>query len=291
MTARQAHPKVVRTIDELRATVGDWQAVGKIVGVVPTMGAIHGGHLALVDAARRHADKVLATLFVNPAQFGEGEDFSVYPRNEEDDLTRFGAAGTDLVFIPDVGEVYPDDYSTSVRVDGLSDRLDGVFRPHFFGGVATVVAKLLLQTNADKAYFGEKDYQQLLIVRRMARDLDIPVEIVGVPTVREPDGLALSSRNAYLSPDQRAIAPNLHRLLLRVADQVRGGVRSGSAAAELATADLIGAGFDAVDYVAVCDAETLEPIEELTRPGRVLGAAHLGRGRLIDNVPISPAGG
>jgi len=277
---------VVRTVSDLRAAVADWRAAGARVGLVPTMGALHEGHLALVHAAVAAADKVVATIFVNPTQFGEGEDFAAYPRDEADDLAMLAGAGADLTFIPAVDEVYPDGFATTVSIAGLTDGLCGVFRPGHFDGVATVVAKLLIQAGADIAFFGEKDYQQLQVIRRMARDLDIPVEIAGVATVREADGLALSSRNAYLTAEQRRIALVLHETLAAIAADVAGGVKSGSAAAEWGCEQLTAAGFDRVDYVAVCDAETLAPVETAQRPARVLAAAWLGRARLIDNLAI-----
>ena len=279
-------PAVVRTVADLRAAIAGWRAAGARVGLVPTMGALHEGHLALVHAAVAAADKVAATIFVNPAQFGEGEDFAAYPRDEADDLAKLAAAGADLTFIPAIDEVYPDGFATTVSVAGLTDGLCGVFRPGHFEGVATVVAKLLIQAGADIAFFGEKDYQQLQVIRRLARDLDIPVEIAGVPTVREADGLALSSRNAYLSPEQRRIAPVLHRTLAAIAVDVGGGVRTGSAAAQWGRDQLTAAGFDPVDYVAICDARTLAPVETADRPARVLAAAWLGRARLIDNLAV-----
>ena len=277
---------VVRTVSDLRAAVADWRAAGARVGLVPTMGALHEGHLALVHAAVAAADKVVATIFVNPTQFGEGEDFAAYPRDEADDLAMLAGAGADLTFIPAVDEVYPDGFATTVSIAGLTDGLCGVFRPGHFDGVATVVAKLLIQAGADIAFFGEKDYQQLQVIRRMARDLDIPVEIAGVATVREADGLALSSRNAYLTAEQRRIALVLHETLAAIAADVAGGVKSGSTAAEWGCEQLTAAGFDRVDYVAVCDAETLAPVETVQRPARVLAAAWLGRARLIDNLAI-----
>jgi pantoate--beta-alanine ligase len=282
----EAGPPVVRTVADLRAAVAGWRAAGARVGLVPTMGALHEGHMALVHAAVAAADKVAAMIFVNPTQFGEGEDFAAYPRDEAGDLAKLAAAGADLTFIPAVDEVYPDGFATTVTVAGLTDGLCGVFRPGHFEGVATVVAKLLNQAGADVAFFGEKDYQQLQVIRRLARDLDIPVEIAGVATVRETDGLALSSRNAYLTPEQRRIAPVLQQTLRAIAADFGAGVRNGSVAAEWGRGQLAAAGFDPIDYVAVCDAETLAPIETADRPARVFAAAWLGRARLIDNVAV-----
>src|SRR5438094_2178712 len=228
---------VARTVAALREAIAGWRARQERVGLVPTMGALHRGHLALVEAARRDCRRVVASLFVNPRQFGPREDFAAYPRSEAADLAKFSEAGVDLVFAPTVEEMYPAGFVTTVRVAGIGDDLEGAHRAGHFDGVATVVSKLLLQCLPDIACFGEKDYQQLLVVRRMARDLDIPVRIEGVPTVREPDGLALSSRNVYLSPEERRIAPLLHRVLNDTAaaivtapDTVTANIDSGLAA-------------------------------------------------------------
>jgi pantoate--beta-alanine ligase len=277
----------VRNVADLRARVAGWRAAGASVGLVPTMGAIHDGHLALAAAARAECGRVAASLFVNPTQFGANEDLGDYPRREADDAAALGRAGVDLLFAPPVEEMYPDGFATTVTVSGLADGLCGPHRPGHFAGVATVVAKLLTQCLPDRAYFGEKDYQQLLVIRRMARDLDLPVEIRGVPIVREADGLALSSRNAYLSPAEREIAANLNRVIRSVAVAVAGGAPGPEEEARAAAA-LREAGFDAVDYVAVRDASTLAPIEHI-EPGaaaRVFAAAHVGQTRLIDNVPV-----
>lgn len=283
---------VVRRIDELRRAIAAWRSSGASVGLVPTMGALHDGHLALVRAAEAACDRVVATIFVNPKQFGEGEDLAAYPRNEAEDVARLDALGVDLVFAPEAQEIYPPGFATTVTVAGLTDGLCGAHRPGHFAGVATVVTKLLLETLPDRAYFGEKDYQQLLVIRRLARDLDIAVAIEGVATVREPDGMALSSRNAYLSPDQRRIAVNLSGVLRQVAAAVAKGA---PAAAETARGldALEAAGFDSVDYLEVRDAETLEPVAAVTassRPARVFAAARIGGTRLIDNMPVAPAG-
>jgi pantoate--beta-alanine ligase len=279
---------VARSVEELRRAVAGWRGRGERIALVPTMGAIHRGHLALVHAARGREDRAVASLFVNPKQFGPAEDFSAYPRDEAADFAAFEKAGVDLVFTPPVEEMYPADFSTAVRVGGVSEGLDGTFRPGHFEGVATVVCKLLLQCLPDAAYFGEKDYQQLIVVRRMARDLDIPVRIEGVPTVREPDGLALSSRNVYLSPEERRTAPLLNQVLREAAAAIV--ARPGSVAASLAggLGTLRKAGF-AVDYLALCAAADLAPLDRLIAPGRLLVAARLGRTRLIDNIPVTPA--
>ncbi len=275
--------ETVRDVATLRAKVREWRLNGESIGLIPTMGALHEGHLALVKAAMRTCDRVVATIFVNPTQFAPSEDFESYPRDEADDIAKLNALSTDLAFMPNVDEMYADGFSTSVSVSGLTEGLCGADRPHFFGGVATVVTKLLLQSLPDRAYFGEKDYQQLQVVRRMARDLDIPVSIVGVPTIREADGLAMSSRNWYLSPDERAVAPALYKTLLEIAENIDRDGPCGKAIDAGSTA-LAAAGFGPIDYISVCDAETLEPLERVDRPARVLAAAYLGRTRLIDNV-------
>lgn len=280
--------ELARTIADLRSCLAAWRNSGGSLGLVPTMGALHAGHLALLAAARRECDRVVASIFVNPRQFGPGEDFDAYPRNEAADLALLRTAGVDLAFLPAVAEMYPPGFATTVSVGGLSEGLCGRHRPGHFDGVATVVTKLLLQSLPDVAYFGEKDYQQLLVIRRLARDLDIPVRIAAVPTVREADGLALSSRNAYLSPQQRRIAPMLARVLHQIAATL---AREPEAVArELArgSAVLARAGF-AVEYLEVRHAETLAPLASTAdTPARVFAAAYLGRTRLIDNVPVAP---
>jgi len=279
--------KTVRAVAELRAVVSAWRRAGDTVGLVPTMGALHRGHISLVEAARAACTRSIATIFVNPKQFGPREDFSRYPRQEERDRALLEAADCDLLFAPPVGEMYPAGFSTTVSLAGVSDRWEGEARPGHFAGVATVVAKLLLQAMADKAFFGEKDYQQLRSVTRMARDLDIPVEIVGCPTVREADGLALSSRNVYLTAEERKIAPALHRAIAAIAAAAREGKDIGAAVAA-GSQSLLKAGFASIDYLALVDAETLAPLAKLDRPGRVLAAAKLGAVRLIDNVAAMP---
>jgi pantoate--beta-alanine ligase len=276
---------VARTVAALRDAVGGWRAKGERVGLVPTMGALHRGHLALVEAAHGQCERLVASLFVNPKQFGPREDFAAYPRDEAADLAKFAEADVDLVFAPSVEEMYPPGFSSNIRVAGISDRLEGAHRPGHFDGVATVVAKLLLQCLPDAAFFGEKDYQQLMVVRRMARDLDIPVRIEGVPTVREPDGLALSSRNVYLSPEERRVAPRLYRVLNDTAAVLR--ERPDAAAPALAggISALDGAGF-VTDYLELRDAADLSPMITLDRPARLLAAARLGRTRLIDNIAV-----
>ncbi|WP_026362898.1 pantoate--beta-alanine ligase [Methylopila sp. M107] len=279
-------PAVVTTVDALRAVVGNWRRAGEKVALVPTMGALHAGHLALVAEAARAAPRVVVSIFVNPTQFAPHEDLATYPRNLERDLAALAPAGVDLVFAPEVGEMYPEGASTVVTVGGPSQGLESDARPHFFAGVATVVAKLLTQCAADVAVFGEKDFQQLAVVRRLARDLSIPTEIRSAPTVREPSGLALSSRNAYLSADDRARAAGLHAALSGAAEGVRAG-RSAESAIATARAQIEASGF-AVDYVELRDAGTLGAFEpDSGRDGRILAAARIGGVRLIDNVPVT----
>ncbi len=280
----------VRTGAELRQRTAAWRAAAESVGLVPTMGGLHGGHLALIRAARAGCDRVVATIFVNPKQFGPAEDFETYPRDEAADAQILAANGVDLLYAPAVEEVYPQGFATRVSVSGVTEGLCGAFRPGFFEGVATVVCKLLLQALPDVAYFGEKDYQQLQMVRRMVADLDIPVRVVAVATVREADGVALSSRNAYLNDEERRVAPELYRVLKTIAGRLE---RNQGSVAELVAwgrSELKQAGFKRIDYLEVCDAETLEPVETADHPARVLAVAWLGRARLIDNVAVPPAG-
>jgi pantoate--beta-alanine ligase len=278
---------VARTVAALREAVAGWRARQERVGLVPTMGALHRGHLALVEAARRDCPRVVASLFVNPKQFGPREDFAAYPRDEAADLAKFREGGVELVFAPAVEEMYPHGFATTVQHGGIDEVLEGAHRPGHFDGVATVVSKLLLQCLPDAAYFGEKDYQQLLVVRRMARDLDIPVRIEGVPTVREPDGLALSSRNVYLSPEERQTAPLLHRVLTDTAAAIAATPGSVVMNLENGLAALRQAGF-VPDYLDMRDAADLSSMTALDRPARLLVAARLGRTRLIDNIPVMP---
>lgn len=276
---------VVRTVAELRAVVAGWRAAGERVAMVPTMGALHSGHLSLVALGREKADRTVASIFVNPAQFAPHEDFDAYPRGEAQDAAKLAEAGCDLLFAPNAREMYPEGFATTVSVDrGVSEPLEGVSRPHFFGGVATVVAKLLIQCGPDIAIFGEKDYQQLLVIKRMARDLDLPVEILGGRTAREADGLALSSRNAYLSAEERKAATALPAAMrYAVAALQDGGEVVDVEGAVMAS--LTGAGFRQIDYVEVRDGETLERLGPgPARTGaRVFVAAWMGRTRLIDN--------
>ena len=277
-----------RRLTEIRAAIADLRADGGTIALVPTMGALHAGHISLVERAGEVADHVVASIFVNPTQFGEGEDFESYPRTEEEDAAKLEAAGCKLLWAPMPDEVYPDGFSTSIAVTGVSEGLCGAARPGHFDGVATVVAKLFNQILPDYALFGEKDYQQLALIRRMARDLDFQIEIIGVPTMREEDGLAMSSRNTYLSPEDRARAVALPNALRTAADTIIGGA---AVAETLATAQqqMIDAGFASVDYVELRDAETLDPVERLERPARLLAAARIGQTRLIDNIAVDPA--
>lgn len=275
---------VARDVPALRDAVRVWRKAGLTVGLVPTMGALHEGHLSLVRAAKERCDRVVASLFVNPRQFAPHEDFERYPRDEAGDSAMLASAGCDLLFAPERSVMYPDGFATSVIVADVSVPLEGDFRPHFFGGVATVVSKLLLQCLPDAALFGEKDYQQLLVIKKLARDLDIPVEIVGCPTVREHDGLAMSSRNAYLNPDERRIAGRLNHVLHDAIKAARGGVPIAEAEAEAAR-HLTAAGFTVVDYVAIRDADTLAPVSGVSN-ARILAAAWLGKTRLIDNMAV-----
>lgn len=272
-------------IAELRESVSAWRRSNQTVALVPTMGALHEGHLSLVRLAKEKANRTVVSIFVNPAQFAPNEDFDSYPRTREDDVRKLSELEVDLIFAPSREEVYPDNFSTSVNVGGISEGLCGSSRPHFFGGVATVVAKLLNQCQADYAIFGEKDYQQLLVIRRMARDLDINTIILGGPIVREKDGLAMSSRNAYLSPEERETAPILFVTLGTAAEEIAKGGEP-SAALSQAIKTLEKAGFR-IDYLELRDSDDLSPVKRpLSDPARVFAAVYLGKTRLIDNVPV-----
>ncbi|MFZ5748431.1 MAG: pantoate--beta-alanine ligase [Pseudomonadota bacterium] len=278
--------QTIRQLDDLRQAVAAFRAAGERVALVPTMGALHAGHMALVEAARRQAQRVVVSIFVNPRQFGPGEDFAQYPRHEQRDARMLSEAGVDLLWMPPVEVMYPEGYATSISVMGVSEGLDGAARPGHFDGVATVVSKLFNQVDPDIALFGEKDFQQLAVIRRMVTDLNFRLDIVGVPTQRDDDGLALSSRNAYLAPEDRAHAVALPRAL-GVAE--RAIMRGDDPATALAQARdmLTGAGFE-VDYVALVDAVTLNPVERVEdRPLRLLAAARIGGTRLIDNLPVN----
>jgi pantoate--beta-alanine ligase len=280
--------QIIREIEALRAAVAGLRSGGGRIALVPTMGALHAGHMALVEAARGRADHVVASIFVNPIQFGANEDLDAYPRREAADAAMLEAAGCAILWAPSAQTMYPDGFATSVSVSGISEGLCGAARPGHFDGVATVVAKLFNQVAPDVALFGEKDFQQLAVIRRMVRDLDFAIEIVGVPTRRDYDGLALSSRNAYLSEREREIARALPTSLDRVSfgfdpdediprklDEIRDW--------------LLHVGWDSVDYVELRDEESLAPVTEVTRPARLLVAGRVGRTRLIDNISIPPS--
>lgn len=286
MARTQPTPGMARTLEDLRRHIARMRKAGETVALVPTMGALHDGHLTLVRTARKKAQRVVVSIFVNPTQFAPNEDLARYPRDEAGDLEKLATVGTDLVWAPAPDEMYRPGFATRIEVGGAAEGLEGSFRPHHFGGVATVCCKLFSQVTPDIALFGEKDYQQLCVIRQMVRDLDLPLTIQGVPTVRERDGLALSSRNAYLTPEQRAAAPALNAAIRAVAATVATGGRQ-APAIKAAGKALERAGFGPIDYVAIADAETLGPWQARSgRPGRVLAAAKLGATRLIDNVAI-----
>jgi len=274
--------QIVRTREELADASAVLRQSGKLA-LAPTMGALHAGHVALITEAKHRADKVAASIFVNPMQFGAGEDLDRYPRREAEDLRLLETAGCDLVWLPGLTDIYPQGFSTAVRVSGVSDRWEGEARPGHFEGVATVVAKLLLSVGPDVALFGEKDFQQLAVIRRMVGDLSIPVEILGVPTIRESDGLALSSRNVYLSDDERARAVALPEALNAARDQIRAGAPV-STVVRNAKQALVDAGFLRIDYLALVDAASLEPLERPHGEMRLIAAAVIGKTRLIDNI-------
>jgi pantoate--beta-alanine ligase len=280
--------QTLRDLPALRAAMAALKRDGKPLVLVPTMGALHDGHMALVEEGRRHGRHVAVSIFVNPKQFGPNEDLDAYPRREAKDAQMLSAAGVDILWAPTVNVMYPAGFATNISVSGVSDGLDGAARPGHFDGVATVVAKLFNQVQPDVAIFGEKDYQQLAVIRRMVADLDLPIEIVGMPTQRAEDGLALSSRNAYLSEEERKAALALPRALGEAKRQIEKGEPVEGALAKAITT-LNQHGFDPVDYVTLCDAATLEPMTVLDRPARLLGAARLGRTRLIDNIAVDPA--
>jgi pantoate--beta-alanine ligase len=281
---------VLRYTSQLRKLVQQWRRRGHRVALVPTMGGLHDGHLSLVKLAKQHASRVVVSIFVNPTQFAPHEDYNNYPRNEERDWHKLITVQPDAMYAPDVHEIYPADFSTRVEVAGLTQTLEGSSRPHFFAGVTTVVSKLFLQCLPDVAVFGEKDYQQLLVVKQLVRDLNFPMTVIGAPTVREADGLAMSSRNVYLDPEERAAAPLLYAVLSGMAHDLSLGrpvedtVRQGWVRLE-------NGGFR-MDYLEVRDAETLMPIENSVESrARLLAAVHLGQVRLIDNVAIVPVSG
>ena len=277
--------QIVRQLAPLQDALTELRKPGLKIGLVPTMGALHAGHMRLVEVAREHCDAVVASIFVNPTQFGEGEDLDAYPRQETADAALLEAAGVELLWAPTADQMYPSGYATSISVSGVSDGLCGAARPGHFDGVATVVAKLFNQTRPDAAFFGEKDYQQLAVIRRMARDLDFTHDIIGVATVRDPDGLALSSRNAYLSEAERESAVALPAAMREAAGAIAAG---GDVAAILADAKsrILASGFHKIDYLELRDADTLALLDVFAKPARLLTAARIGRTRLIDNIPV-----
>ena len=282
-------PIRLRTLSALRETLGEHRRAGRSIGFVPTMGALHDGHVSLVKTARETTDITVVSIFVNPTQFAPGEDLDTYPRTEEADIARLAEVGTDIVYLPSVEEMYPDGSKTNVRVEGMSDLLDGQFRPHFFYGVATVVARLFVHVQPDVAVFGQKDFQQLQIIRRMVRDLGFSIDVIGGETVRDPDGLAQSSRNTYLSADDRLAANVMSAALHRARCRMAIGVSVDEALIE-ARARVAQAGFDRLDYISAVDPDTLEdlPGDALTagQVARVLAAAWMGKTRLIDNMGL-----
>ncbi|MBV0892595.1 pantoate--beta-alanine ligase [Paracoccus sp. Z118] len=281
---------IVHTVADLRAAVAGWRAEGATVAVVPTMGALHDGHLSLVRAALARADRVIVTLFVNPRQFNSAADLAAYPRTEREDAAKLGAVAAHLLYAPTPEAMYPPGFATTVSVQGQTQGLCDAHRPGHFDGVATVVTKLFLQTGADLAFFGEKDFQQLQVVRRLVRDLDIPTRIVGCETVREADGLALSSRNLRLSAAERAIAPKLAEVLFRAARELSAGAAPGPLLAAGRDA-ILAAGFREVEYLEFRAEDDLAPVVAPDQPARLLAAVWLGETRLIDNVGIPARAG
>ena len=276
---------ILRTVADLRKQVRAWRAAGEMVGVVPTMGALHDGHLSLARAARSDCDRVIVTIFVNPKQFNNPDDLKTYPRTEAADAALLATVPVDLIFAPSPDEVYPDGYATTVSVSGVSEPLEGRMRPGHFDGVGTVVTKLFGMTMADRGYFGQKDWQQLQVVQKLVTDLNLPVVIVGCETVRDPDGLALSSRNARLSAPARTRAPVLYAAITAAAADIRAGQSDRMAIREAAEA-MRAASFERVEYIELRDARTLLPSDDPTRPRRMLAAAWLDGVRLIDNIPV-----
>jgi len=280
--------QIVRESIDLAAVLTGWRAAGETIALVPTMGALHAGHMALIDKARTRADRVIATIFVNPLQFGIGEDLDRYPRQEQEDAAKLEAAGANLLWMPSVADLYPRGFATTVSVAGVSEQWEGAHRPGHFDGVATVVAKLFLTTMPDFAIFGEKDFQQLAVIRRMTADLGIPIEVIGLPTVRDGDGLALSSRNALLSPEHRELAATLARRLREAAGAIGDGGNVDAILERTITA-LEADGFGPIDYVAYVESDSLEPIERYRDGGRLIAAVFLGDVRLIDNRSVISA--
>ncbi len=279
--------QLVRNLSDLRAALSGYRRAGRTIGFVPTMGALHDGHLSLLTMARERTDVSVASIFVNPAQFAPGEDLDTYPRTEAADIEKLAAAGCEIIYLPRLEDIYPDGSLTKIRVEAMSDLLDGHHRPHFFYGVATVVARLFIHVSPDVAVFGQKDYQQLQIIRRMVRDLGFAIEVIGAETFRDADGLAQSSRNAYLSTDERPRASAISAALHRAAIRIGAGAAVSLALAE-ARARILAAGFDKLDYVSAVDPDTLEDLPggpvAPGHEGRILAAAWLGKTRLIDNL-------
>ncbi|KAF0116824.1 MAG: pantoate--beta-alanine ligase [Rhodobacteraceae bacterium] len=276
---------ILRTVADLRALAREWRAKGEVIGVVPTMGALHDGHLSLARRARGECDRVITTIFVNPKQFNNPEDLKKYPRSEEADAALLATVPVDAIFAPPVEEVYPDGFITNVTMQGVAQPLEGYMRPGHFDGVATVVTKLFGMTLADKGYFGQKDWQQLQVVLRLVRDLNVPVDVVGCETIREADGLAMSSRNVRLTAAGRAKAPVLYAAITRAAQDIRVGHADRMAIREAAET-MREAGFERVEYIELRDAETLMPSDDPRRPRRMLAAAWVDGVRLIDNIPV-----
>ncbi|AXI50734.1 MULTISPECIES: pantoate--beta-alanine ligase [unclassified Sulfitobacter] len=278
-------PEIIRTLVELRSKVAGWKAAGESVAVVPTMGALHQGHLSLVRAAKEACDRVIVTIFINPKQFNNPEDYKNYPRTEEEDARKLIALKADVVYVPDGEQMYPNGFATTVSVEGITQGLCGAHRAGHFDGVATIVTKLFTQTQADKAFFGEKDYQQLQVVTRLARDLDLPIEVIGCPTIREEDGLAMSSRNLLLSDRARTWAPELHRAMEEMSEGLlAGGDLETIRAAAVSRVER--AGFTQVEYLDLRSADQLELMTTPDRPARLLAAAWLAGVRLIDNIAV-----
>lgn len=278
-------PKILRTVADIRALARGWKARGETIGVVPTMGALHDGHLSLARRARAECDRVITTIFVNPKQFNNPEDLKKYPRTEEADAALLGTVPVEAIFAPPVDQIYPEGFGTNVSVGGVSEPLEGKMRPGHFDGVATVVTKLFGMTLADRGYFGQKDWQQLQVVLKLVRDLNLPIEIVGCETIRDADGLALSSRNVRLTPEGRARAPVMYAALSTSAADIRAGLPDRMAIRDAAQ-KMRAAGFERVEYIELRDAATLIPSDDPTRPRRMLAAAWLDGVRLIDNIPV-----
>lgn len=288
MTGGDVPLPILRRVDQLREATLPWRRTGETIGLVPTMGALHAGHMALVGRATADCDHAIATIFVNPKQFDRKEDLTRYPRDEARDARLLADNRCDLLFAPEVEEMYPRGFAATVGITGVSDVLEGLYRPGHFDGVTTVVCKLLLQALPDRAYFGEKDYQQLTVVKQMVRDLDIPVDIVPVATVREPDGLALASRNVHLTLPQREVAPLLYRVMTEIAEELSDGQTPAGLLLPEGQQRLGSAGFTKIDYLALHAADNLEPLQRVDRPARLFAAAWLGKTRLIDNIAVDP---